>query len=294
LCALTLAKNNDIRAPDVRVHSDPLEFVKALAALSPARPTVPAAASASSSAAAAAAAPPSPSSGLSAPRAEWSKYVASEQAAREKEIDAMAAKEAARAPVVDSTGQGFVNPLRLCRLIDEVLPENTRIVADGGDFVGTASYTVKPRQPLSWLDPGVFGTLGVGGGFALAAKLVAPDETVVILYGDGASGFSLMEFDTYVRMKTPVIAIIGNDACWSQMYRDQIRLLKSAVATELSFTTRYDLVAEGLGAKGILVRDEAQIKPALLQALQWSKEGHSVIINCMIAKSGFREGSISL
>ena len=88
---------------------------------------------------------------------------------------------------------GFVNPLRLCRILDAVLPSRTIIVADGGDFVATASYTVKPRQPLSWLDPGVYGTLGVGAGFALAAKLASPQDTVVILYGDGASGYGLIE-----------------------------------------------------------------------------------------------------
>ena len=63
------------------------------------------------------------------------------------------------------------------------------MVADGGDFVGSAAYIVRPRGPLQWLDPGAFGTLGVGGGFALGAKAVNPDRPVVILYGDGSSGF---------------------------------------------------------------------------------------------------------
>jgi len=278
LCAETLAKNTDIRSPDARIHSDPLDFVKALAALQPAPRAAAAAAEATST---------TTTAPVTARRSEWFSFVQGEQASREQEIDRMAAKEA------QHKADGFVNPLRLCRIIDEVLPAATRIVADGGDFVGTASYTVKPRQPLSWLDPGVFGTLGVGAGFALAAKLVFPSESVVILYGDGASGYGLIEFDTYVRLRVPVIAVVGNDACWSQMYRDQIRMLKSAVATELAFT-HYEKVAEGMGAKGILVRAEEEMAPAMRQAIEWSNQGHPVLINCMIAKSGFREGSISL
>lgn len=77
------------------------------------------------------------------------------------------------------------------------------------------------------------------------------------------------------------------------MYRDQIRLLRSAVATELAFA-HYERAVEGLGAKGILVREEAQIQPAFQQAVEWTRQGFPVLINCFIAKSGFREGSISL
>lgn len=78
------------------------------------------------------------------------------------------------------------------RLFVQVLPEDAILVADGGDFVGSAAYIVRPRGPLQWLDPGAFGTLGVGGGFALGAKTVYPNRPVVILYGDGSSGFVLL------------------------------------------------------------------------------------------------------
>ncbi|KAK2512444.1 hypothetical protein Q9233_016267, partial [Columba guinea] len=83
--------------------------------------------------------------------------------------------------------------------------------------------------------PGPFGTLGVGGGFALGAKLCRPDAEVWVLYGDGSLGYSLMEFDTFVRHKTPVIALVGNDACWSQIAREQVALLGSNVACGLAY-----------------------------------------------------------
>lgn len=217
LCATTLAKNNDIRAPNLKVHADPLEFVKRLAEMAPAPATAGAKAVTATSAPTAAASSSSSSSSSASPAAvvvgggaggAWFSFLQSQQLSREQEIDAMANKESGR-KLTDASGGSFVNPLRLCRILDELLPERSIIVADGGDFVGTASYTVKPRHPLSWLDPGVFGTLGVGAGFALASKLACPSETVVLIWGDGASGYGLVEFDTYVRMKTPIIAIIG-------------------------------------------------------------------------------------
>jgi thiamine pyrophosphate-dependent acetolactate synthase large subunit-like protein len=94
-------------------------------------------------------------------------------------------------------------------VIEQVADENSIFIADGGDFVGAAAYVVRPRRPLTWLDPGVFGTLGCGAGFAMAAKLANPSSEAWLIWGDGASGFSLSEFDTLVRHKIPVIAVVG-------------------------------------------------------------------------------------
>ncbi|KAF5891191.1 acetolactate synthase-like protein, partial [Clarias magur] len=129
-----------------------------------------------------------------------------------------------------------LNPLSVLHRVDELMMEDSIIVADGGDFVGSAAYIMRPRGPLCWLDPGAFGTLGVGGGFALGAKLCRPDSEVWIVYGDGSLGYSVAEFDTFTRHKTPVIALVGNDACWSQISREQVPLLGSNVACGLAFT----------------------------------------------------------
>ena len=83
---------------------------------------------------------------------------------------------------------GLINPLQLCLAIDKSLQDKSILIGDGGDFVATASYIIQPRGPYCWLDPGVFGTLGVGAGFAMGAKLARPDHDVWLLYGDGAAG----------------------------------------------------------------------------------------------------------
>ncbi|MEZ4551634.1 MAG: thiamine pyrophosphate-dependent enzyme [Desulfobacterales bacterium] len=128
------------------------------------------------------------------------------------------------------------------------MPENSVVIGDGGDFVATASYIVKPRSPLSWMDPGPYGTLGVGAGFAIAAKLVQRETEVWLLYGDGAAGYGLMEQDTFVRHGLPIITVIGNDAGWTQIARDQTDILHDDVATVLKYSDYHKVAA--LGAEG--------------------------------------------
>ncbi len=187
----------------------------------------------------------------------------------------------------------YLNPVHLCQQVEEVLPEDSVLVADGGDFVGTAAYILQPRGPLRWLDPGPFGTLGVGAGFALGAKLTRPEAEVWILYGDGSAGYSLAEFDTFVRHGVPVIAIVGNDACWMQIYREQIEVLKDDVGCMLA-RTPYGQVVEGFGAKGLQLERPEDIPQVLRQAQDLARAGHPVLINALLGKTDFRKGSISM
>src|SRR5690606_8248270 len=152
---------------------------------------------------------------------------------------------------------------------------------------------VRPRGPLRWLDPGVFGTLGVGGGFAVGAASVRPSAEIWLFYGDGSSAYSLAEFDTYVRSGFAPIAVIGTDASWQQIARDQVAILGDPVGTVLRHTD-YHLVAEGYGGKGILLTDPARIDEALDEAKGLAAEKIPVCINVHLAKSDFREGSLSI
>ncbi|KAK0399260.1 hypothetical protein QR680_002965 [Steinernema hermaphroditum] len=206
------------------------------------------------------------------------------------------AKEASNAKKMDQVPKdGNLNPLKVLAEMDKVLPEDTILVADGGDFVGSAAYIVRPRGPLQWLDPGAFGTLGVGGGFALGAKLVYPERPVVIIYGDGSCGYSIMEYDTFVRHKLPVISVIGNDACWSQIAREQVPMFNSSVAVDLAYS-KYHEVAEALGARGVLLdkSGEATLGATFSEAFDHARNKESTVINVIIGKTDFREGSISV
>ncbi len=187
----------------------------------------------------------------------------------------------------------FVNPIALFRMLEKEAGENAVLVADGGDFVATASYVMHPRAPLTWLDPGAFGTLGVGAGFALGAALAKPESEVWIIFGDGACGYGLVEFDSFVRHGLPVIALVGNDAGWTQIAREQVKMLHDDVATVLA-RTNYHEVAAGFGAEGILVKTMAEVPAALARARELASSGKAVLVNVWLDKTEFREGSLSM
>jgi acetolactate synthase-1/2/3 large subunit len=191
-----------------------------------------------------------------------------------------------------ASGSG-VHPIALLQALERMLPDDSVIVADGGDFVATASYVLRPRRPLSWLDPGVFGTLGVGGGFALGARLSRPEAELFVLYGDGSLGYSLMELDTFARHGLGVVAIVGNDASWAQIAREQVEVLKDDVGTVLA-PTDYHRAAEGLGAKGYLLERADDAERVLQAARADARAGRPALVNARLAKSEFRKGSISM
>jgi acetolactate synthase-1/2/3 large subunit len=213
----------------------------------------------------------------------WIETLRARDGARDAEIAAQAREPA----------EGGLNPLRLLRALEAVLPDDSVLVADGGDFVSTASYVLRPRGPLSWLDPGPFGTLGAGAGFALGARLARPSAEVWLLYGDGSAGYSLAEADTFARHGLPVLALVGNDGAWTQIAREQVEVLHDDVGTVLA-QSDYHRVAEGLGAVGLALRAADEPERVLREAQARAREGRPVYVNALMGRSAFRKGSISM
>lgn len=213
----------------------------------------------------------------------WREALAARDAVRDDEIARMAA-----GPV-----DAGLDPLALCREIDRAMAADAVLVADGGDFVATASYVLRPRAPLAWLDPGPFGTLGVGGGFALAACLARPGREVWLLWGDGSAAFSLAEIDTCARHGLAPICVVGNDAGWTQIAREQVEVLGDAVGTELA-PTDYHRVAEGYGGAGLAVDRIEDVPAVLAEAKRLAAAGRPVVVNARLGKTEFRKGSISM
>jgi acetolactate synthase-1/2/3 large subunit len=190
-------------------------------------------------------------------------------------------------------GGNFVNPVAFFRTLERCAGDNAVFVADGGDFVATAAYILHPRRPLAWLDPGAFGTLGVGAGFAIGASVANRNAEVWLIWGDGACGYGIAEFDTFVRHGIPVIAVVGNDAGWTQIAREQVKMLGDDVGTVLA-RTAYHEVARGFGAEGIEIRTAAEVLPGLERARVLAAAGRPVLVNVWLDKTAFREGSISM
>jgi acetolactate synthase I/II/III large subunit len=159
-----------------------------------------------------------------------------------------------------------LHPMRVYRGLAEVIDRGAIVVCDGGDFVSYAGRVVDSYEPGCWLDPGPFGCLGSGPGYALAAKLARPERQVVLLLGDGAFGFSGMEFDTLARHGVHVVGVMGNNGIWALEKHPMEFLYGYSVAAELRPATRYDEVVAALGGHGELVERPADLRGALERA----------------------------
>jgi acetolactate synthase I/II/III large subunit len=160
-----------------------------------------------------------------------------------------------------------LHPLRVYAELGRVLDRDAIVICDGGDFASYAGRAIESYEPGCWLDPGPFGCLGCGPGYALAAKLARPERQVVLLLGDGAFGFSGMEWDTLARHGVGVVGVMGNNGIWGLEKHPMEFLYGYSVAADLRPGTRYDAVVEALGGHGSLVHEPGELGPALERAL---------------------------
>ncbi|MCW2840563.1 MAG: acetolactate synthase [Aeromicrobium sp.] len=173
------------------------------------------------------------------------------------------------------------DPIHPARIYGELLPrlaDDAVVIGDGGDFVSFAGKFVEPRRPGGWLDPGPYGCLGAGMGAAMAARIARPSSQVVLLYGDGAAGMSLMDVDTLVRHGLPVVMIVGNNSAWGLEKGPMQWIYGYDVAADLAPQTRYDQVVTALGGGGEMVTDPRQIGPAIDRAFA---SGVPYLVNVM-------------
>jgi acetolactate synthase-1/2/3 large subunit len=184
---------------------------------------------------------------------------------RLREADTASRRRDAKMTESDTTP---VHPARLIAEVERFSDPDAIFVGDGGDFVSFAGRLLERPRPGLWIDPGPYGCLGSGPAYAMAAKLANPDRQVILLSGDGAFGFSAMEFDTMVRHRIPVVCVIGNNGIWALEKHPMTSLLGMSIAADLGPGTRYDKVVEALGGYGELVVRPDQIRPALERAFR--------------------------
>ncbi|MFE9182976.1 acetolactate synthase [Micromonospora haikouensis] len=177
-----------------------------------------------------------------------------EDAAKARDAEAMAAE---------------TDPIRPARVYGElrrVLAPDAITIGDGGDFVSYAGKYLEPAQPGTWLDPGPYGCLGTGMGYAMGARVSHPDRQVCVLMGDGAAGFSLMDVESLVRQKLPVVIVVGNNGIWGLEKHPMRAMYGYDVAADLQPGLRYDKVVEALGGAGETVEKAGDLAPALERA----------------------------
>ncbi|HEU4361292.1 MAG TPA: acetolactate synthase [Mycobacterium sp.] len=187
-----------------------------------------------------------------------------------------AARQAEQGELTDARAP--LHPMRVYAELAPLLDREAIIVVDGGDFGSYAGRVIDSYVPGAWLDSGPFGCLGSGPGYALAAKLARPDRQVVLLQGDGAFGFSGLEWDTLVRHRVPVVAVIGNNGIWGLEKHPMEALYGYSVVAELRAGTRYDEVVRALGGHGELVTSPAELRPAVERAFA---SGQPAVVNVL-------------
>jgi len=190
--------------------------------------------------------------------------------------------------------QDPIHPYRLAWEINEFLTEDTIYIGDGGDIVTISAQAVQPRSPGHWMDPGALGSLGVGTGFAMAAKLAYPKKEVVCLYGDGSFGMTSFDMETANRFGAPYIAIVGNNSHMNQIRYGQIAKYgeqRGNIGNKLG-DVPFGTFAEMLGGYGEEVRDPNQIGPALRRAREEVRSrGKSAVINVWVDPNEYAPGT---
>ena len=164
-----------------------------------------------------------------------------------------------------------IHPMRLCKELRDILNEDATVIGDGGDIVTFAARVLNINKPGHWLDPGQFGCLGAGSGFAAAAQLARPDKQVCIVYGDGAFGLTGFDVESYVRFDLPIVSVLSNNGAWNQTTQGVKRRGGRGLATYLSQDTNYAKIMEGMGGHAERVTEPDKIRPALERAFAAGK-----------------------
>lgn len=188
------------------------------------------------------------------------------------------ALEAADEPMLNSD-QTPIHPMRLMKELRDFLDYDATVIGDGGDIVTFAARVLNINEPGHWLDPGQFGCLGAGSGFAAAAQLARPGKQVCIVYGDGGFGLTGFDVETYVRFNLPIVSVLGNNGAWNQTTQGVLRRGMRGLGTYLSQKTDYAKIMDGMGGYGERVTDPEQIRPALERAF---KSGKAALLDVVI------------
>ncbi len=187
-----------------------------------------------------------------------------------------------------------INPFRVAHEINEFLTEDTIYIGDGGDVVTISAQAVRPRSPGHWMDPGALGSLGVGTGFAIAAKLANPEKEVLVYYGDGSFGMTAFDMETANRFGVPYLAVIGNNSAMNQIRYGQLAKYgeQRGNVGNLLGDIPFGKFAEMLGGYGEEVRDPGEIANALRRGREAvRRDGKSAVINIWVDPREYAPGT---
>ena len=185
-----------------------------------------------------------------------------------------------------ATSNGFpMMPERILAETRRALPEDAIVTLDTGNTCLQAADRLAHYQSPGLITPLDFGLVGFGMPAAIGAKAAAPDRPVVAIMGDGSMGYTMIEVQTAVSHKLPVIFIVLDNQAWGaeKAYQQEFfggRLLGAEIDSP-----RYDKFAELCGARGFWVEGPGDMGPALEEALA---SGNTCVIQGRIDPGALR------
>lgn len=170
-----------------------------------------------------------------------------------------------------------IHPLQLPLDVQTCLGSNDFLLFDGGNTHFWSEIAVnlagwKGQKLAGILHPGSYSMLGCGVSFALSAKNLNPDSTVVLISGDGAFLSGGLSIEAAFQEKTPIVVVIDNNGGLDCISQQQERLFESGdhFATDFRDIPFHGLF-EGMGGHGELVESRAELVPALKRAIASGK-----------------------
>jgi thiamine pyrophosphate-dependent acetolactate synthase large subunit-like protein len=190
---------------------------------------------------------------------------------RQKLAEGEAAKRA-KAGANKYEEDGDIHPVRMLEEVKNFAKRDAILCVDGQETLNYGRQTMPTFAPGHRLNSGPFGTMGVGLPFGVGAKIACPDKQVIVVHGDGSLGLNVMELDTAVRHKVPLLMVVSLNGGWT----GDPKLEKPG--RNLGYT-RYDKLAESLGCYGEYITRAEDIRPALERGQAKVDEGMVAVIN---------------
>jgi len=190
-----------------------------------------------------------------------------------------------------------LHPFVLCKEVHDFLYKGTidpkqTVTGWGGHMIGWGCMrwlrANRPGQEVTVVYQ--FGAMGPDLAMMMGAAVAvergigphAPYQgaPVVVVTGDAGMAYSLLELDTFVKYKLPVICIVYNNDCWGT-FTMATSTPRAAHLYLFQEDLRYDRIAENLGARGEYVRTPEELRAALKRSYDAAeRQGYSTLINC--------------
>ncbi len=164
---------------------------------------------------------------------------------------------------------GVIKPQTVIEMLYEVTKGEAIVTSDVGQHQMWAAQYYLFDEPRRWINSGGLGTMGFGLPAAMGAKIAMPDRDVVCVTGEGSIQMMLQELSTMLQYNTPVKIVnlnnryLGMVRQWQEFFYE-----KRYAMSYMDALPDFVKLAESYGHLGILVENEADLKPALIEALK--------------------------